>query len=473
MRIYFASSEALPFSKTGGLADVASALPKALAELGHEVAIFLPMYLKNANQDRSHMKKIATFDFTHGMFHSIASLYSKKVGKVTYYFIEHQNHFEREAYYGYDDDGLRFSFFQIAILEAFKHLKQFPDILHGNDWQTGMLPTLTYHRYGHDERYHHIRHVFTIHNLAFQGVFPASVLTDCLGLPAELGYSHVAFHHGVSFLKAAIMDAHHITTVSPTYAKEILTDVYGEHMQHVLQANEHKLSGILNGIDYEEFNPEQDSNLIQPLKTLADKAKNKLALQEFCQFRKDKNTLLLGMVTRLSNQKGVELVIERIHDIMAQDVQFIVLGSGEAWMEDALYALQYQYPRRFFFYRGYNEALAHRIYAGIDAFLMPSRFEPCGISQMIAMRYQTLVYARKTGGLVDTVIDYNYESKQGYGFTFQRYEGWDFITQLPRVINTYYDDPKTWQQMIKNVKKVDFSFEKSAIAYEQLYKSLR
>lgn len=472
MKLFFVSSEALPFSKTGGLADVASALPKSLAKRGHDVSVFLPMYAKNAQIDRSTMEKVCHFSFHHGIFESTASIYKKIVNQVTYYLVEHQHFFERDGYYGYEDDGLRFSFFQLAVLESFTYLKEFPDILHGNDWQTGMLSTLCYHRYGHDARYHQIRHVFTIHNLAFQGIFPKSVLTDCLGLPYELAHTHLDFHGGVSFLKAGLMDAHHITTVSPTYAHEIRTDVYGEQMEEVLRANELKLSGILNGIDYEEFDPSSDQNLVTPLITTADKAKSKLALQEHCGFRKDKGTLLCGMVTRLSNQKGVALLLERIHEVMAQDLQFVVLGSGDAWMEEQLVELQYQYPRRFYFYRGYNESFAHQIYAGIDLFVMPSKFEPCGISQMIAMRYQSLVYARKTGGLVDTVPDYNYETKQGVGFTFQRYEGWDFMQQLHRPIAMYYDEPKVWKQVVSNVKKCNFSFDESAIQYEQLYQSL-
>ncbi|MGL5977908.1 MAG: glycogen synthase [Erysipelotrichaceae bacterium] len=472
-KILFAASEALPFSKTGGLADVVSALPKSLAAQGHEVAIFLPLYLKNAQNDHSRLEKVASFQVQHGLFDNLATIYRTEVDGVTYFFVEHQPYFEREGYYGYDDDGLRFAFFQVALLESFQHLDYFPEILHANDWQTGMLATLCYQRYPNDARYQAIKHILTIHNLAFQGNFPVSVLTDCLGLHSDLYTSnHLKFHDGISFLKAGIMDVHAITTVSKTYSHEILTDFYGENMQHVLKQNEQKLHGIINGIDVELFDPSHDAYLPFALTNQKDKFKHKAELQKFCHMRQDKNTLLCGMVTRLSHQKGISLLLERIHDLMSQDIQLVILGSGDSWMEQQLYDLQHQYPRRLYYYRGYNEGLAHQIYAGIDLFLMPSLFEPCGISQMIAMRYGTLVYARKTGGLHDTVIDYNEFTKQGYGFTFTHFDGNDWMFNFKRCVDTYYDHPTTWSKMQRNLRRLDFSFDKSAKEYAQLYVSL-
>ncbi len=472
-KLLFATSEALPFSKTGGLADVTAALPKALAALGHEVAVVLPMYLKNAQNDRAKLTKEVTFSFRHGIFENVATVYSTKVEGVTYYLIEHQPYFERDGFYGYGDDGERFAFFQIAILEMLTPLGFVPEIIHVNDWQTAMIPTLLKNRYQKHPSLPKIKTVLTIHNLAFQGNFPANVLVDCFGLSEQLYFGNLlCFHDGISFLKAGIVDSDFITTVSKTYSYEILSDTYGENMQWILKSYENKLTGILNGIDTTEWNPAQDKFLSAPLLTSKDKVNHKLALQKSCHFRQDKSTLLVGMVTRLSHQKGLSLLIERIQDLMNQDIQLVVLGSGEPWMEQALYDLQYRFPRRFYFYRGYNEAFAHQIYAGIDLFLMPSLFEPCGISQMISMRYQGLVFARKTGGLQDTVLDYNDFTKQGYGFTFQHFDGNDFVFHFKRAVDTYYDNPERWNKMVRNLKKLDFSFDKSAKEYAKLYQKV-
>ncbi len=473
MRIAFASSEALPFIKTGGLADVAYALPKAYVNLGHEVNVYLPLYKSIASKYHEDMTYETSFNIHHGIFDTHINLFSLKHEGINYYFIEHHDLFERDNLYGYVDDGLRFAVFQLAILESFAYLKNVPEVLHANDWQCGMLATLCYQRYGWDQYYQSIKHVLTIHNLAFQGNFPSSVLTDCLGLPYNLfSDGYLRYGDGISYLKAGIMDCDLLTTVSPSYALEIQTPQFGEGLQDVIKANNHKLYGILNGIDLVSFDPKHDTYLDSPLTSYEDKARFKIKLQKYCNLIPTKQTLLVSIVSRLADQKGIKLILDNIDTLMHQDIQLVVLGSGEKHYEDHLSYLQTKYPGRFYFYRGYNEGLARLIYAGSDLFLMPSKFEPCGLSQMIAMRYSTLVYANEVGGLKDTIFSHDYHDHVANGFTFTHFDNYRFVEGFKGCVYNFYHNPEHWQYLVHNCSKLNLSFNKSAKQYLVLYHQL-
>lgn len=473
-RVLFAAAEGLPFCKSGGLADVIGSLPEALVAQGNEVRVILPLYKNIAQKHRDSFQETIKFEMNYGYFHSIVTIYEKQVGSVLYYFVEHGPYFERDSLYGYPDDGERFSFFQIAIMELLAKIDYFPDIIHTHDWHTGMIPVLAKEKYKKDHRYQDIKHVYTIHNLAYQGYFPKEVLDSCLGLPISLyDKGSVQFQGGISFMKSGILYADKITTVSKTYAKEILTPQFGERMDQILELRKGDLTGIVNGIDLAVWDPKTDKYLEHLQTSKAARKKNKLALQEQLGLRQAHDVMLVSLVTRLTWQKGIYLLIDKIEEVLANDVQLVILGNGDAQIENKLKEIEYKYKRRVCFYCGYNEALAHRIYAGSDLFVMPSLFEPCGISQLIAMRYQTLPLVRETGGLKDTVIPYNEYTKEGFGFSFGPYQSSDFLYTFNRAVDFYYDRPDDWNLMMKQAGRQDVSWAQSAREYHKLYQEVR
>lgn len=474
-KICFVASEGLPFIKSGGLADVIGSLPQALQKQDMQVMVVLPLYLSVAKGYRDKMTKRCRFEVNVGIIQTIATVYEYVLADITYLFIEHQGYFEREGLYGYPDDGERFSFYAHAVLKMFEHCDYFPDVLHSHDWHTGMIPLLARVNYHKKPKYAKIKHVYTLHNLAYQGIFPNEVAISCLGLDHKLiNEGTIRFHDGISFMKAGILYAHKVTTVSPSYALEILTPQYGEHMEEVLRFREYDLTGILNGIDVDLWDPTTDAFLPFNFdsKALTKKSKNKEALQAELGLRVSKDVLLVAMVTRLTWQKGVNLLLEKMADIMGLDLQLVVLGSGEASMESGLRFMEDKYNRRMVFYGGYNEELAHRIYAGADLFLMPSLFEPCGISQLIAMRYGTLPVVRETGGLKDTVIPYNPYENVGTGFSFSNFNADEMVHVLRNATFLYYLYPKEFKKLIINAMKKDVSWDSSAKQYKQLYDSI-
>lgn len=472
-RILFVAAEGLPFCKSGGLADVIGSLPQALRQEQEEVRVVLPLYLGIAQKHRHTFTERSRFEIDFGYFHSVVTIFEKEVDGIVYYFVEHGPYFERDALYGYPDDGERFSFFQIAVLEMLRHLEYFPEIIHSHDWHAGMIPVLAKVKYADDARYQAIKHIYTIHNLAYQGYFPKEVLGSCLGLPMSLFENgSLQFQDGISFMKGGILYADKVTTVSRTYAQEILTPQFGERMDRVLEMRKGDLSGIVNGLDIEMWDPKTDTNLVHPQTSRAAKIKNKLALQERLGLRQSKDVMLVSLVTRLTWQKGLYLLLDKIEEVLANDVQLVILGNGDTQIENTLKEIEYKYKRRVCFYCGYNEALAHQIYAGSDLFVMPSLFEPCGISQLIAMRYQTIPLVRETGGLKDTVIPYNEYTKEGFGFTFAPYQSSDFLYTFKRAVDFYYDKQDDWAIMMKQAGKQDVSWQKSAQEYCKLYSDL-
>lgn len=474
-KIVFAAAEGLPFIKSGGLADVVGSLPQELVKQDLHVKVYLPLYKTIADKWFSKMEKVCHFNVRVGIIQTVATIYKLEKDQVEYYFVQHQGYFERDGMYGYPDDGERYAFFSHAVLKSFEQCDDFPDVLHSHDWHTGAIPVLARVYYKAHPKYQAIKHVYTIHNLAYQGIFPREVATSCLGLDSKvIDDGSLLFHDGISFMKAGILYANKVTTVSPTYAKEILTPAYGEKMEEVLKFRQYDLVGILNGIDMDSWNPESDPFLPENynIKTLKNKVKNKTALQKELGLRVSKDVFVVGMVTRLTWQKGVHLLLDRMADVMGLDLQLVVLGNGEGSMESSLEHFQDKYHRRMTYYNGYNEELAHRIYAGVDCFLMPSLFEPCGIAQLISMRYGTLPLVRSTGGLADTVIAYNQFENVGTGFSFNNFNSDDFYHVLRLATFLYYLHPKEYKKMMVNAMNKDVSWTKSAKQYKEIYESM-
>lgn len=474
--ILFAASEGLPFIKSGGLADVIGSLPKILKQREYDVRVVLPLYKKIAEKYFDQLEYLGTIQIKSGWIDQPASYFQTEVDGVIYYFVQHQAYFERDGLYGFPDDGERFSFYQKAILEMCKMIDFYPDILHAHDWHTGMLAALTKIHYGNDWHFDKVKHVYTIHNLAFQGNFPKDILGSCLGLSFKYYEDgSMRYDGGISFMKTGIVYSDKVTTVSPSYAKEILTPEYGEHLDEILRYRQHDLWGIVNGIDVTEWNPQTDKLLTKnyTAKTVAKgKRDNKLAVQKALGLREAPDVLMVGMVSRLTYQKGVYLIAERLADIMGLDIQFVVLGTGEADAESTFRYMEEKYKRRAVYYCGYNEDLAHQIYAGCDLFLMPSLYEPCGIGQLIAMRYGSLPLVRETGGLRDTVHAFNQYTNEGNGFSFWAFSGDDLVHTLKFAADTYYLNPEGWKELVQHAMSTDVSWEYSANLYHELYESL-
>jgi len=470
--ILFVAAEGLPFIKSGGLADVIGSLPKALMKQGAKVRVVIPLYKQIDAKKRKKFKFICDYRVNINYVEVPVRLYESEDQGVIYYFVEHQGYFERDQLYGYKDDGERFAYFQKAVLEMLNQLNYFPDILHTHDWHTGMIPVMCKENYAQDERYRKLYHVYTIHNLAYQGNFSKDMLDSCLGLQNRLyDNGNVRFDTGISFMKSGIVYADQVTTVSPNYAQEILTSEYGEHLEHVLQMRAQNLTGIVNGIG-DEWKPTNDPFIefnYNQTSVRRGKSENKLDLQEELGLKQDKDIFLLGLVTRLTDQKGLNLVLEQMKWIVEANMQVVILGSGDGYIEDEFRAVEAGNKGKFVFYCGYNEHLAHRIYAASDGFLMPSKFEPCGISQLISLRYGTLPIVRETGGLKDTVIPYNEFTQEGTGFSFANYSGWEMMECIHRALHVYYEKPKVYRELIRHAMKVDVSWKASAKAYMELY----
>lgn len=477
MNILFAAAEGLPFIKSGGLADVIGSLPHELANKGHDVRVIMPLYLKIANKYHAELTFEKEFSIPVAYRDVSVRILSKMVNQVKFYFVEHQGYFERDELYGYMDDGERFAYFQKAVVEMLNQYDYFPDILHSHDWHTGMIPALCKENHGFDPRYQSISHVYTIHNLAYQGNFGPEMLDSCLSLPYRIyDNGNVRYDGGISFMKSGIVYADKVTTVSPTYANEILTPQYGEHLELVLQMRQHDLCGIVNGIDIEYWNPMSDPELpynFDEENVIEMKKKNKMALQEELGLNVDENVLMLGIVSRLTWQKGFYLMIEQLNALCAMDIQLVVLGNGEGALEEKMEQLENGNKGKIVFYKGYNESLAHRIYAASDLFFMPSLFEPCGISQLISMHYGTLPLVRETGGLKDTVAPYNEFEKTGNGFSFANYNSAEMIRVLQNAIDVYYLHQEDWQLLINHAMNTDVSWEYSANEYIGLYDRLK
>lgn len=473
MQIVFAASECAPFIKTGGLGDVVGALPKALAGLHHKVSVMLPKFEDIAAEFKKRMKPIARFHVAVGWRNQYCGIDALVDDGVRYYFLDNEYYFKRHGSYGYFDDGERFAFFSRAVLEALPHLGEAPDIVHCHDWQTGPICTLLKSDYADRPFYKRIHSVFTIHNLKYQGIFPKSVLSDLLGLgDAYFRPDRLEFYGNVSYLKAGLVYADRLTTVSKTYAEEIQQPYFGERLDGLLRWRSGDLCGIVNGIDRERYNPERDGQLAVPLTDVESKAADKAALQSQLGLSNAASVPIVAMITRLTEQKGLDLVLRVFHELMQLNIQFVLLGTGDADYESAFRGLGRRYRTHASVNLFFDDGLARRIYAGSDLFLMPSRFEPCGIGQLIAMRYGSLPVVRETGGLKDTVVPYDELTGEGYGFSFRNYNAHDMLFTIERALRFYRLDKDLWNALVRRAMTMDFGWEASAKLYEQLYLSL-
>ncbi|MDT9755948.1 glycogen synthase GlgA [Heyndrickxia coagulans] len=473
MNVLFAASECAPFIKTGGLGDVIQALSKALKKAGIHPAVILPKYEDLKPEVKARLSFMGSLTVPVGWRKQYCGIETLEEGGIRYYFLDNEYYFKRHGSYGYFDDGERFSFFSRAVLEALPYLNEKPDVIHCHDWQTGPIPVLLKAHFSSQPFYQGIKTMFTIHNLRYQGVFPKSVLSDLLDL-SEL-YFHVdglEFYGNASYLKAGLAYSDYITTVSPAYASEIQMPYYGEHLDGFLRMKSNRLKGIVNGIDTDTYNPATDPALFSTYNDYTGKLENKKALQEALHLPVDANIPVVSMVTRLVEQKGIDLVLRVIHEILGQNVQFVLLGTGEWHYEEAFRHLAGEYPDQVSVHIYFDEPLSHKIYAGSDLFLMPSKFEPCGIGQLLAMRYGTLPLVRETGGLKDTVHPYNEFTDEGYGFSFANYNAHDMLYTVERAVWFFRYQPKRWRSLSERAMSLDFSWKASANEYVQLYQEI-
>ncbi|MBQ8081362.1 MAG: glycogen synthase GlgA [Clostridia bacterium] len=476
MKILFAASECVPFVKTGGLADVVGALAPVLAQKGHDVRVIIPMFSVIPEDWVSQMTHVVDFEVDLGWRRQYCGIEQLKKDGVVYYFVDNKYYFGRSYIYGLGGDEYeRFGFFCRGVLNALPLIGFIPDIIHANDWQTGMLPALLKIQYAHLPDYANIRTVYTIHNLQYQGVFGIEQFKDVFGLGDEFFTADKLEHYGAAnCMKAGIVYADEITTVSPSYAEEIQTAYYGERLDGLLRARRNHLSGVLNGIDMVDYDPATDPQIARTytLQDLSGKAEDKRALQEQLGLEQRPDVPIIGMVGRLSNQKGLDLVDYIIGELMQEDIQLVVLGMGEAKYFNLFSWAEQHYPGRVAARFQMDIQLSHRIYAGADMFLMPSQFEPCGLSQMIALRYGTVPIVRETGGLRDTVLSYNEANGAGNGFTFFNYNAHDMLYTIRRALYFYHNRKDIWYLLQTRGMEGDYSWSQSADTYLSLYQSV-
>lgn len=471
MKILFATSEAGPFLRTGGLGDVSQALPQALTKEKQDVRVIMPLYDGIKDIYRQTMAFIGSKVVTLGWRQQYAGVFGCEYEGVKYYFIDNEYYYKRFGVYGHYDDGERFSFFSRAVLDILPLIDFYPDIIHCNDWQTGLVPVYLDAFYRGEENYADIKTVMTIHNIEFQGAMDKSCISDVFGIPASHS-SIVEYSNCANMLKAGIEEANVVTTVSKTYAQEILNTYFAYGLEDILGKRSYKLRGVLNGIDTDIYNPLKDSALFAKFsaKSVAKKAVNKKGLQELVNLPVAEKPLI-GMVTRLTNQKGLDLVMEVIEEILSMDVQIVILGTGDWKYETALTELSKRYGNKLAVIINFSQDIASKIYGGSDMFLMPSKFEPCGLSQLIAMRYGSVPIVRETGGLKDTVPAYNPVEKTGRGFTFKTYNAYDMLDAVRRAVGAYYNKEE-WNAVVANAMNGDYSWKASAKEYVSLYKEL-
>lgn len=474
MKIMFAAAECAPFFKSGGLGDVVGALPKALAKKGHEVRVVLPLWRWMPGKFQEKMESWGSFEVKVGWRTEYCGVETLYQDGVRYMFLDNRYYFDRPKLYGYYDDGERFAWFQQAACELMGRYNWVPDVLNCNDYHTAFMPFLLKEKYGWVGPYHHIKTVLTIHNLEFQGEYGREVMTELFGMsPERYDDGTVRYGTAVNFMKAGILYADRVNTVSPSYAAEIQTPEFGCHLDEVLRMENFKLCGILNGIDYDVNNPATDHNLAAnySIKDLKGKAKDKAALQKEFGLPQRPDVPLIGIVSRLTYQKGFQLVVNEMENLMKFDVQVVLLGTGYANFEHDFRWFNSVHHDKFGAKIEFDVGLAQRIYAGADMFLMPSGFEPCGLSQMISMRYGTLPIVHQIGGLKDSVEPYNPITNTGTGFGFEQFSGFYMMEAIKEAMATY-QQPKIWRHLMQNAMAKDFSWDKQSQAYLDMYKSL-
>ena len=473
MKVLFVASEAAPFIKTGGLADVMGALPKALQALGVEPALVIPNYEGVGEEYKNVMETV--FEGSVDLSWRNQYLGVKKLVQdgIPVYFIDNEYYFKRDRLYGYDDDAERFAYFSKAALTMLHYIDFKPDVIHTNDWHTGLLGAYLKEDFMQDPYFQGMKNIYTIHNLKYQGVFGRNIVEDVLGLPLHLLYNGNIENDGdVNFMKAGMCYADFITTVSPSYAEEITYPYFGEGLEDYVALCAGKISGILNGLDEQEYNPETDPHIpvrFDASNVLVKKPLAKEALQRELGLTVNREIPVVGMITRLVEAKGLDLVMHIMDELMEEQVQLVVVGTGDEEYADALRELAWRHPGSVSVNILFNEGLARRVYAGSDMFIMPSRYEACGLSQMIAMRYGTVPVVRETGGLKDSVINFDkYNTPEGNGFSFANFNAHELLFTIKRGLTCYAAKP-LWEKVVYNAMHSDNSWNRSAQAYADLY----
>ena len=477
LKVLYVASEAVSFVKTGGLADVAGSLPKELKQKGVDVRVVIPKYSGIKEEYRNNMEHIYDGEINVSWRKKYLGIDRYDYKDVPFYFIDNQEYFYREGYYGYPDDVERFTFFCRAVLEMLPHIDFWPDVIHMNDWQTGLISVYLKLEHNEDVRYNKIKTVYTIHNLKYQGRFWKGYLPDVLGLDWKcFNNGDLEYFDDINFMKGAIVYSDKVTTVSRSYAKEIQDPYYGEGLEGMLQKRDADLSGIINGLDYEDYNPETDKYIFKNFdvhNAISIKGDNKEQLQKKLGLPVNRKIPMIGMVTRLVEAKGLDLVTRILDELFEyENVQFVILGTGDRQYEDWFKGLVWRYPKKVSANIFFNNELAHQIYAASDLFLMPSQYEPCGIGQLIALRYGTVPIVRATGGLKDTVEAYNNYTQTGNGFSFNNYNAHELLFSIKRAIDGIADDRKHIH-LVENAMTADYSWEESAKQYKELYNSLK
>lgn len=473
MKILFVTSEAAPFVRTGGLGDVAGALPKAFKKLGHDARVILPFYKEEIKDTfKNNFRFIGSTFVDLSWRRQYVGVYEAIYDGITYYFVDNEFYFKRKGLYGHFDDGERFAYYSKAVLEAMQLIGFYPDVLHCNDWHTALTPVYLDVYYRFSENFRNIKTVFTIHNIEFQGKYGTEILGDIVGLP-EWANSLVMNDGCVNYMKGGIEAAAAVTTVSETYATEILDPFYAYGLNGILSERRFKLHGVVNGIDTDVYNPKTDKALFQnyTLRTVAKKTLNKKALCEMIDLGYDENRPLVAMITRLTEQKGMDLVAAVIDEIMRADIQMVVLGTGDWKYENMIKRVESQYPTKFRAILQFSSDIASKLYAASDMFLMPSKFEPCGLGQLIAMTYGSVPIVRETGGLKDTVVPYNPTDKTGVGFTFKTYNSYDMLDAVWRAYGMFFDK-ENWKAVVANAMKQNFGWDVSAKKYIDIYNGI-
>ena len=475
LKVLFAASEGAPFVKTGGLGEVIGSLPAALRQLGIDARVILPKYRLIPQELRQSIRYIKHIYVKLGWRYQYCGIEESEYNGVPCYFIDNEYYFGRDVVYGYGDDEVeRYAFFCRGILDSLIHTGFMPDVIHCHDWQTGAIPVLLEAHYRHLDFYRRVRTLFTIHNLKYQGIFDRKILGDILDLGDDyFTHDKLEFYGNVNILKGGLVYAKLINTVSPTYSYEIQMPFFGEGLDGLLRARKHELFGILNGVDYSVYNPDFDPLIFKNYDQdhPEGKLENKLKLQETLGLEVCGDIPMISIIVRLVPQKGIDLIVHVLEEILAMNVQLVVLGTGEWHYENIFRDAAKRYPKKLSANIFYDNTLAHRIYAGSDLFLMPSLYEPCGLAQLFSMKYGTIPIVRETGGLKDTVQPYNEFTGEGNGFSFANYNAHDMLYTIKRALNFYYNKD-IWHSLMRRTMQCDYSWKRSAMEYIALYKRL-
>ncbi|MFC4368314.1 glycogen synthase GlgA [Citroniella saccharovorans] len=472
MKVFYICSEATPFIKTGGLADIAGSLPKELKRKDIDISVVMPLYSKIKYNLEYQLEYIGYYYVDLSFKHIYTGVFKTVHNGVTHYFIDNEDYFNRDGLYGYDDDGERFGYFSKAVTVLFKYLNQKPDIVHTNDWHTALINLFVRDFSRGDSFYSNIKLIYTIHNLKYQGIFPKSLLWF-LGLDESyFNEEELKFYDSINLMKCGIVFSDKFNTVSGTYALEVKHEFYGENLEGIIKKYDFKFRGILNGIDTSYWNPVNDKFIYQnySLKTIDKKSINKLELQKELGLKEDAETPMFTLISRLVSMKGLDLIVRVIDEILQENIQLVVLGTGDRKFEMIFRQLSYRYPDKLRALIKFDEATSHRLYAAADFLLMPSIIEPCGVSQMIAMRYATLPIVRETGGLKDTVVPFNKYDNTGNGFSFENINAHELLFTIKYAISIYKKE--SFYKLRENAMNTDSSWAKRADDYINMYKVL-